>query len=174
MVETKGAYAETPFDGYYLYKVFHRGEQRYYANLVPIDRGSGLRRHTISYARYLMSVKLGRELTKEEQVDHIDNDKTNDTIDNLQILTVQENNRKALVGLTKRVVDFKCPSCGRVFTRLATESISKKNKVFYSCSRSCSGKFVARYNKDRDDPSVVKAIEENIIRIYDIPRGEDV
>lgn len=48
-------------------------------------------RKTISYARYIMSVKLGRELSKEEQVDHIDNDKTNDSIDNLQILTAEDN-----------------------------------------------------------------------------------
>lgn len=44
-----------------------------------------------SYARYLMAVKLGRYLTKDEQVDHIDNDKTNDNIDNLQVLSRQDN-----------------------------------------------------------------------------------
>lgn len=51
-------------------------------------------RTTISYARYLMSVKLGRLLTDHEHVDHIDNDKTNDLIDNLQILTPEENRDK--------------------------------------------------------------------------------
>lgn len=48
------------------------------------------------YARYLMAVKLGRFLRSDEQVDHIDNDKTNDSIDNLQILTMRENIQKYL------------------------------------------------------------------------------
>ena len=48
----------------------------------------------MAYSRYLMAVKLGRFLTDEEQVDHIDNDKTNDSIDNLQILTAKENTDK--------------------------------------------------------------------------------
>ena len=30
-----------------------------------------------TYARYLMAVKLGRFLTDQEEVDHIDNNKTN-------------------------------------------------------------------------------------------------
>lgn len=49
---------------------------------------------TISYARYLMSIKLGRFLTREEEVDHIDNDPTNDSIDNLQMLSGEANRNK--------------------------------------------------------------------------------
>lgn len=48
----------------------------------------------MTYARYLMSVKLGRELTDEETVDHIDNDCSNDSLENLQILTLRENQEK--------------------------------------------------------------------------------
>ena len=48
-------------------------------------------RMTTTYARYLMAVKLGRFLTDKEQVDHIDGDKTNDAIENLQILSEAEN-----------------------------------------------------------------------------------
>lgn len=51
-------------------------------------------RTTIALARYNMSVKLGRELTKDETVDHIDNDPTNDDINNLQILSSLENIQK--------------------------------------------------------------------------------
>ena len=51
---------------------------------------------TMSYARYLMSVKLGRFLKPDEHVDHIDNDKTNDSIENLQLLSRKENTNKYL------------------------------------------------------------------------------
>lgn len=50
-----------------------------------------------AYARYLMSVKLKRYLhDDDEEVDHIDNDFTNDSIDNLQILSGSENTKKYL------------------------------------------------------------------------------
>ena len=50
----------------------------------------------MAYARYLLSVKLGRFLTDDEQADHIDNDKTNDALDNLQLLTRAQNTAKYL------------------------------------------------------------------------------
>ena len=68
-------------------------------------------RTTISYARYLMSVSLGKEIQKELVVDHIDNDQTNDTIENLQLLTLKENNKKA--GLLKRKNNHGTLSCYR-------------------------------------------------------------
>lgn len=48
----------------------------------------------MAYARYLMSVKLGRFLSKDETVDHIDENKLNDKIENLQILSREENFNK--------------------------------------------------------------------------------
>lgn len=66
-------------------------------------------RTSTQYARYLMSVKLGRFLDPElETVDHIDGDKTNDNIDNLQLLTRLENIRKS-----QKKEDFECicPVC---------------------------------------------------------------
>lgn len=57
-------------------------------------------RTTVSYARYLMTVKLGHFISDDLHVDHIDNDKTNDSIDNLQVLTVKENAQKQ--GLISR------------------------------------------------------------------------
>ena len=51
-------------------------------------------RKTISYPRYLMAVKLGRELKPGEHVDHKDNDVTNNKLSNLQIMTQTENNQK--------------------------------------------------------------------------------
>ena len=47
------------------------------------------------YSRYLMCVKLGYILPSDIHVDHIDNDKTNDSLDNLQLLTSSDNVKKA-------------------------------------------------------------------------------
>jgi hypothetical protein len=51
-------------------------------------------RTTTSYARYLMTVHLGKEIPKGYEVDHIDHDKTNDVLSNLQVLSSLENKEK--------------------------------------------------------------------------------
>ena len=55
-------------------------------------------RRTQSYPRYLMEQHLGRKLLPEETVDHINEDFTDDRIENLQLLSTAENNRKANLG----------------------------------------------------------------------------
>lgn len=70
-------------------------------------------RTSTQYARYLMSVSVGRFLDKDlETVDHIDGDKTNDAIENLTILSRKEN----IVKSAKKD-DFICicPICFKEF-----------------------------------------------------------
>lgn len=71
-------------------------------------------RTTISYARYLMCVKLGYILSPEYEVDHKDDDKTNDHIDNLQVLTKEENQVKQHWHYMEHVQNyfgFQCVAC---------------------------------------------------------------
>lgn len=92
-------------------------------------------RTTISYARYLMSVDLDMELPKNWVVDHVDNNKLNDTIENLQLLTSVENIKKSAKPKTYKV--FICPMCRASFQLEARQS-HRKNPC---CSRKCG------YNK---------------------------
>lgn len=59
---------------------------------IALRRGSKSKTPTL--ARHLMELKEERSLETWEHVDHIDEDKTNDHIDNLQILTGPENAKK--------------------------------------------------------------------------------
>lgn len=107
-------------------------------------------RHTISYARYLMATSLNRFLTDDEEVDHIDNNKDNDVLSNLQILSRAENIRKQkrVVGL-KRVL-YQCPVCEKEFSRSRGLShLVKKTKNSVTCSRSCGGKISHMDTEDR-------------------------
>lgn len=52
---------------------------------------------TNQYARFLLEIELGRCLTVDETVDHIDNDVTNDSISNLQLLSKSENSKKEMI-----------------------------------------------------------------------------
>ena len=85
---------------------------------------------------------LGRFLNKDEHVDHIDGDKLNDVIENLQILTPKENNIKAVIqnNMQQKQIESICPICGKPFLRL---SRNIKYKVLDgktpTCSRRCGG-----------------------------------
>jgi transposase-like protein len=96
-------------------------------------------RTTISYARYLLSVQLGRFLTDEEQADHIDQDKTNDSLENLQVLTIDEHKLKTkeeVSGLT--LVSCICDFCNLTFSRRKAFTGRTENTF---CSRSCNAKY---------------------------------
>lgn len=49
-------------------------------------------------AKVKLEVKIGRRLTNDETVDHIDENKTNDEFDNLQVLSRSENAAKGAIG----------------------------------------------------------------------------
>ena len=79
-----------------IYKAGYLRVNRENRNTLYLVKHEGI--HTsssTSYSRYLMAVHLKRFLTEDEQVDHIDNDKSNDIIENLQILSMKENLSKS-------------------------------------------------------------------------------
>lgn len=95
-------------------------------------------RTTISYARYLVSIREGRLLSEDEEVDHRDNDLTNDHIDNLQILSAIEHRKKTSDNRIKRrqYLSFVCPVCGESFQRDRWK-LSPNTKE-PKCSRKCA------------------------------------
>lgn len=130
-----------PYADYKVYGPYiHAGQGRYYVYLVnPKHRTS------TSYARYLMSIHLGRLLTREEEVDHIDNNKQNDSIDNLQIVTKQYNRAK---NRKPTLVKLVCPNCLIEFIRPRNQThLVKGGKIPTCCSRSCSSKYQHVFNR---------------------------
>ena len=163
----KRVVAEYPYNDYYLYVVFHKNEGRRYANLVPIDEFSGLKRKTISYARYLVSVKEGRILNEDEHVNHKDNNKNNDDITNLQILTPRENNIKEAKRRGLKMVVLKCPYCGTIFEKRKRDTFLQNNKRrFNACDRKCSIAFSKLLQSYPNDPKLLKALKENVVNEY--------
>lgn len=144
MAPRKMKSAEFPYTGYLVSEpIFAKKEQRYYVGLWPI-KGSGLRPTSRSLARYKLSVHLGRILEKWEQVDHIDGNKTNDSLDNLQILTIAENNRKARreQGTVGIPIELICSHCHKLFRRPKNQYNHKANcgQTRFFCSRECQHK----------------------------------
>jgi hypothetical protein len=173
----KGMPGQYPYDQYLVYgPILHKGEGRRMVVLIPADPSSGIKRTSTSYPRYLMSVHLGRKLDRNEHVDHIDEDKLNDSIENLQVLSLAENNRKNMAarGLTKAVAVLRCPSCGLVFRKIRrmTHLVIKTNKST-SCSREC-GQKTGSAIMDMNASDVEEFLRGNVIRIEHVPRGTEI
>ncbi len=129
--EMIGVDAPHPFSGYKVYgPIFHKGENRKYICLV-----GSLDRTTISYARYLMSIHLGRLLEKHEHVDHINENKLDDRIENLQILTPEENTRKSAKPAI--LIECVCENCQEIFYRRKGQEPGTNRKKSF-CSPECS------------------------------------
>lgn len=110
--------------------------------IVINDHGA---RYTQSYPRYLMEQHLNRRLEDWEEVDHINDDVSDNRIENLQLLTKAENIRKSIIPA--ELITFICPECGKKATKSA--AIVRHNQGTYNrkgpyCSRNCAGRANAR------------------------------
>lgn len=89
---------------------------------------------SMSYAKYLYTSHYQCEIQKGLQVDHINNDKMDDRVENLQVLSQYENTLKSC--RRKTIVQLCCPICGKRFQYL------KRNLSTHPipcCSRRCGG-----------------------------------
>ena len=122
-----------PYTEYRRYCIFHKGLGRW----MMIFSKPG-HKFTMSAARYKMSMHVGRDLLPTEHVDHIDNDKSNDDIKNLQILTAEENNAKYAHTLTKAWASTNCPVCGiKIDLPWKNTHIAKRSGNYTTCGRTC-------------------------------------
>lgn len=103
----------------------------------------------ILYSRYLWEVSHGRKVRKGYEIDHIDGDCTNDTLDNLQEISHEENIKKGTSEILKRNgknsrrLFLWCPVCHKRFKVLKWKvnlKKLKKGKEFHFCCRSCQVK----------------------------------
>ena len=102
-----------------------------------VDVISTCKKKTMLLARVRLEIKLGRSLTKDEEVDHKDEGKTNDSYKNVQVLSTTENVRKQIhyrFGPKKKVP---CAYCGKIL-KVTNHGLTGKRKF---CSNSHRGKF---------------------------------
>lgn len=95
---------------------------------------------TISYAKYLYAVYLWKTkkylIPDDLVVDHINDDKTDDRIENFQLLTVSENTAKQNAVNGRKIPLLICPICMKLFTVALGQSnfVPSKQNSIICCS----------------------------------------
>lgn len=89
---------------------------------------------SMSYAKYLYTSYYKCKIAKGYEVDHINNDKMDDRIENLQVISKKNNICKS--HSKKEIVELKCPVCKKKFLYEKRNLNSHPNPC---CSRKCGG-----------------------------------
>ncbi len=110
-----------------------------------VDVRKGYHRYKMYYSRFLMQEHLGRILSSNEEVDHIDEDKTNDALSNLQVLTTAEHVDKSK-RIYEKSITVQCQFCKRDFQMSDSRQAAWKTKQKLRqngpfCNKSCAAKF---------------------------------
>lgn len=141
-------------------KIIRKGDYKY--ALVPNHPNSTNNGYVLEH-RIVMENHLGRLLTKDEVVHHINGNRKDNRLENLQLMNNKEHNRfHGSKGIS--MVKIKCPICNKVFDRekRRTHLINKK-RIGTFCSKSCGAKLQWKIKKDGLIENIKKSIKENVM-----------
>lgn len=104
----------------------------------------------IPYSRYLYTVITNKLVPEGYEVDHIDNDFTNDDPKNLQLLTRKENYQKYRKHYTENIqknyyIELTCNNCHKKFSKQKAR-VEKENFANQYCCKQCETEY---RNKDK-------------------------
>ena len=115
--------------------------------------------------RIVMENHLGRILNPNEVVHHINNDKKDNKIENLELMIANDHvamhSRKG-----KKYVKLKCPNCKNIFDIAKGQSFLQKGTKCTFCSRHCCGVFNANIQHHGITVEMENAISENLVLEY--------
>lgn len=139
---------EGPYSDIYKYGrlILHKRSNRLHISLY----NSEFDKLFISYSRYLYTVITNTMIPEGYEVDHIDNDFTNDNADNLQLLSRKENYKKYRKHYTKNIqknfyIELTCNNCKKQFSK-QKKRVEKENFTNQYCCKQCETEY---RNKDK-------------------------
>ena len=120
----------------------------------------------VLHHRIVMENNLGRLLNSNEVVHHINGDKKDNAIKNLEVHDISKHSKSHGILKGRKMVNLICPECNMVFQREHRQThLSKKGK-WTTCSKSCRGKFSRRIQLQGITKEMENAISVNILSEY--------
>ena len=145
-------------------KIVSKGDYNY---CIVRDHPNRTKNSYVLHHRAVVENHLGRLLGADEVVHHKNENKKDNRIENLEVLSASEHTRlhKSEVGRT--LLELKCPECSNIFVREKRQThVGKKDGKFTCCSRSCRGKLSRKMQLNRETSKVESAISVNILREF--------
>lgn len=127
----------------------------------------------MSFARYVVSVHLGYEVPDEYEVDHRNNDKTDDRLENLQLLTPEQNKLKQLWwyhAMVQKWTILPCTYCNELFY-ITERDLRFRDIETICCSRSCAASLQTRQSGPKilqEDIELIKQLRLQGLSSYKI------
>lgn len=112
--------------------------------------------------RVVVENSIGRLLKDDEIVHHKNENKHDNTLENLEIKQHSEHTREHQLAKGRKYVKFKCPNCVILFEKPHNNThLSKPGYQATFCSRRCCGSFYKNHSLDHE-----QLLKENVIEVY--------
>lgn len=144
-------------------KIVSKGDYNY---AVVKGHPSATRHGYVLEHRIVMENYLGRLLNANEIVHHIDGNRKNNQISNLEVHDKAIHSRSHGLQRGRTMVDLICPSCDKKFTRRKNKTHLIRPTGWTACSNSCRGKFSRRIQLQGKTKEAENAISVNILSEY--------
>lgn len=164
-LDRASAFNELEPSGWKIEKIVKKGDYLY---AVVRNHPKRIKYDYVLHHRVVIENHLGRLLYDDEVVHHIDKDKKNNSIDNLELTTQSEHTRLHGLENGRMWVKLKCPICSIVFDREKRATfLQKPHRIKATCcSQSCKGILSRKVQLNQVTPEVERAISENILLEY--------
>ena len=116
--------------------------------------------------RIVVENHLGRLLNPTEVVHHVNHDKKDNRIENLEVLNTIEHLKLHGLKQGRKWCHLRCPNCGIEFCKELRNTHVVKKGSFTTCSPSCRGELSRKIQLGRETKTVEAAISENILYIF--------
>lgn len=158
LIKTHSIFAAYKVYGPYLAKV----KGRYH---VVLKHNNGTKT-TMPYSRFVWVNAHGVHPEPGFDIDHINGDRLDNRLENLQCIKSEENNQKYHASLATRYVHLRCPWCEVEFVRPHANTHlgygkSERGTTYSCCSKSCATRIQHKYKG-----YARLEFEGNVIRIF--------
>lgn len=152
-------------------KVISKGDYNY--ALVP-EHPNCTKNGYVLLHRVLIENHLGRVLKHNEVVHHINHNKKDNRIENLEVLSCGEHCRVHAFKKGRKMVTLRCPVCGKIFEAPTRQTYLVKPTKYgcTCCSNSCRGKLYREIQLHGVTHTMKAAISANLLTSYKDLRGK--
>jgi len=144
-------------------KIVSKGDY-YYA--IVLDHPNRTKNNYVLLHRIIMENHLGRILNANEVVHHINGNKKDNRIENLEVMIDREHSSHHHSQIGRTMVILKCPNCGVEFVREKRETFLVKHTSYTCCSPRCRGQFSRNIQLYGITDQMKSAISVNILREF--------